>query len=129
MTHIIFREFVGERIALPLWIDEGIASSQEKSNLGLRMKIVFKMVENNTYLSLDKLSEIRVESVTIPDEFYAQSASLIVFLIERFGRERFFEFCRQLRDGVQWQQALFRVYRFGSFKEMEGLWREFILRR
>ena len=37
LTHIIFREFVGLKADLPLWLDEGVACSQEKSSLISRM--------------------------------------------------------------------------------------------
>jgi hypothetical protein len=128
MTHIIFREFVGANIILPLWIDEGVASSQEKSNLVGRLKFAKGLIQHGKYIDFDKFSQIyRIIDVQ-PQAFYAQSASMIVFLIRHYGKERFVDFSRRLRDGTPWDAALFSVYRLKDLSEMESAWKDFILR-
>jgi len=127
MTHIIFREFIGVNTPLPLWIDEGVASSQEKSNLYARMQIAKDLVAKNQYIKLDKFSEISKpgEDTVAPDIFYSEAASLIVFLIRDKGRERFLDFSRSLRDGVDWKNALLKTYNFLTLEELEKEWKEF----
>jgi len=128
MTHIIFREFVGTKIALPLWIDEGVASSQEKSQLQGRLQFARNLIERDKYIDFDKFFQIyRIVDVQ-PKVFYSQSASIIVFLLDRYGKERFVEFSRKLRDGTPWDKALLSVYRFKDFRQMEDAWKDFILR-
>lgn len=129
MTHIIFREFIGKNIALPLWIDEGVACSQEKSNLASRMRIAREMISQNKYLTLDEISRLGKlgDSVT-PDVFYSEAASLVVFLTHKEGKSGFLDFSRLLRDGTDWKKALFRVYNFTSLEEMEEKWKEFMLK-
>ncbi|MDD3988408.1 MAG: peptidase MA family metallohydrolase, partial [Candidatus Omnitrophica bacterium] len=128
MTHIIFREFVGTKIALPLWIDEGVASSQEKSHLQGRLQFARNLIEQGKYINFDKFFQIyRIVDVQ-PKVFYSQSASIIVFLLDRYGKERFVEFSRKLRDGTPWDKALLGVYRFKDFGQMEDAWKDFILR-
>lgn len=127
MTHIIFREFIGEKENLPLWLDEGIAGSQEKSNLNERMKVARNLVSLDIYLDVNKLSEIRDSTLVVPQIFYAQSASLVVFLLEQYGRDKFLEFSRRLRDGTNWQEALISVYRFADLNDMQEKWKEFMV--
>lgn len=126
MTHIIFREFIGAKASLPLWIDEGVASSQEQSNLKARLQAAKGLVAKKEYISLDKFSEIyNLDNIT-PYAFYAQAASLIVFLIKHQGREDFLDFSRAMRDGRDWKKAIFSTYSFSSLDEMEKEWKDFI---
>jgi hypothetical protein len=131
MTHIIFREFVGINIPLPLWIDEGVASSQEKNNLYTRMKMAKDLVVRNQYIKLDKFSEVSNlgENTVSPDIFYAEAASLVVFLIREKGKDRFLDFSRALRDGVDYKSALLKVYNLSSLEDMEKSWKEFMLKQ
>ena len=129
MTHIIFREFVGERIDLPLWLDEGIACSQEKTNLANRMSAAKNIVNQDAYLKFNNLFEIRDYTLIVPYTFYAESASIIVFLIDEYGNEKFLDFCRKLRDGEPWKQALFGAYHFFNSEDMERAWKSYILKR
>lgn len=129
LTHIIFREFVGQKSILPLWIDEGVASSQEKSYLAARLKIAKKLIAQNEYIKLDKFSAISNPDLVQAHVFYAQAASLVFFLVRGQGRERFQDFCRKVRDGVDWQAALFSTYRFSNFEEFEQAWKEFIVKQ
>jgi len=128
MAHIIFREFIGLKVSLPLWIDEGVASSQEKSCLSARLKIAKNLVLQDKYIRLNKLAEIYKISDVSPNDFYSQSASLISFLLRQYGQDSFLDFSRKLRDGVEWKQALFSVYRFNSFDELEHDWKGFVIR-
>ena len=53
--------------------------------------------------------------------FYAQSVSLVEFLADRGGPDRFVEFMsRSLQNG--YEPELKRVYGFGSFDELDREW-------
>ncbi len=129
LTHIIFREFVGLKTTLPLWIDEGVACSQEKSSLNARLQIARNLITQNQYIKLDKFSTVSNPDLVEPHIFYGQAASLIVFLIRGQGSDRFQDFCRKVRDGTDWQTALFNTYHFSGFEEFEQAWKEFILKQ
>ncbi|MDD5119989.1 MAG: peptidase MA family metallohydrolase [Candidatus Omnitrophica bacterium] len=129
MAHIIFREFVGQKVVLPLWIDEGVACSQERSYLLGRMQFAKNLVLQNKYLKFSKLFEIyQLGSDIQPQTFYSQSASIVVFLIRQYGKESFLDFSRKIRDGVHWQKALLSAFRFNDFNEMEEAWKAFMLK-
>ncbi len=128
LTHIIFREFVGTKTDLPLWLDEGIACSQEKSSLISRMESARTLVKQEAYLKFDKLFEIYDSTLIVPYVFYSESASIIVFLLKKYDQELFLDFSRKLRDGIQWKNALLSAYHFSNFEEMESAWKDFMLK-
>lgn len=127
MTHIIFREFVGPKAGLPLWLDEGVAGSQEESNLIERLKRAVSLVRENEYIDINRLSATRDFSLIDPQVFYSQAASLVVFLLQQYGRDKFLDFSRSLRDGEGWQEALISNYRFKNLEEMQEKWKEFMI--
>ncbi|MDD2679558.1 MAG: peptidase MA family metallohydrolase [Candidatus Omnitrophica bacterium] len=129
MTHIIFREFVGNKAIFPLWIEEGVACSQEKAGLGLRMQLAKKLISEDKYIKLGEFSALSDPGQIDPAVFYAQAASLVVFLIHSQGESGFLDFSRALRDGVEWGKALLRTYNFNSLQQLENAWKGFVLKR
>lgn len=123
MGHIIFREFVGYNKALPLWLDEGVACMQEYESKE-RLATAKCLVNLKLYTHLDDLSKIRDSSVIIPFIFYNEAASLVDFLLRRFGRNKFVDFCRSLRDEPDWEQSLKGVYKIRNLEELEKIWVE-----
>jgi len=129
MTHIIFREFIGKDVPLPLWIDEGVSSSQEQGYLNARLQFARDLIVQNKYLSIETLSGInRIDESVSPNVFYAQAASLIVFLIRDKGKENFLDFSRRLRDGTEWKTALLKAFNFSSLRDLETGWKNYMLK-
>ncbi len=125
MAHIILREFIGSKADLPLWIEEGVACSQERSVLNERLRTIKELLKDGSYIEINKLSAMRDYSSIDPKVFYSESASLIVFLLKQYGSDRFLDFSRQIRDGVKWQEALLRSYKFENLNEFEAKWKEY----
>jgi len=128
MAHLIFREFVGYKTDLPLWLDEGIACLQEKSNRELYLRIAKILVKTSVFIPLEKLTEIRREGLVMQDVFYAESASVVQFLLKEYGNEKFVDYCRKLRDNRNWKVSLIEVYGFKNLSEMNEKWIDFLLR-
>ena len=127
MTHIIFREFVGQDVRLPLWIDEGVACSQEKVYLSERLQFAKHLVKSNMHIPVKRLSEISDYNLVVPKVFYSEAASLIVFLLEGFGKEKFLDFSRRLRDDHKgWRETLLGAYRFSDIEDLESQWHAYI---
>jgi hypothetical protein len=91
MTHLIFREFVGYDRRLPLWLDEGIACSQEKDG-GQYTAIARVLVKTSMFIHLDKLTEITKPGLFMPEVFYSESAAVVEFLMQEYGKEKFIDF-------------------------------------
>ncbi|MCK4993802.1 MAG: hypothetical protein KAS13_01980 [Candidatus Omnitrophica bacterium] len=155
ITHLIFRDFVGFKGEVPLWLDEGIAQWGEKNARVLRTDMVKKLAISKRLLSLDAMMQIDVRSVQndnkvkvtglyedrknrlilqlrgdeLVNTYYLQAFSLVSFLMNRFGAEDFIVFSRQLRDGKTITEALQFAYptQIRSIDQLEGKWREHIL--
>ncbi len=129
MAHIIFREFVGYRKQLPLWLDEGIASMFEPDNRIPRLKAAKGLVRTSFFMDLEDLNKAGRGSIIMPEVFYALSASIIEFLLNHYSEDHFVRFCRSLRDLRQdqhWSQALFSVYGFKDMNEFDEAWKAFL---
>ncbi len=126
MAHLVFREFVGYKTDIPLWLDEGIASLQEKKNRKSHLLIAGVLVKSNVFIPLPKLTRIVKEGLVMPGVFYAEAASMIEFLLDRYGKEKFVAYCRYLRDNKNWEEGLKIVYGFKNLSDMNDKWVEFL---
>ena len=113
LTHLIFRDFIGFDGDAPLWLDEGIAQWQEDGARDRTHRLTSALFLSKGALALRVLTSLdvrKVENENLARVFYAQSASLVGFLIERHGRKSFGKLCRQLRDGKPLNEALSFTY-------------------
>ena len=127
MTHLIFREFVGFDSDIPLWLDEGIAQWEDKSNREKALKLARRLYRRGELMSLETLTNTDVRSATSGRravEFYAQSVSLVGFMITDHGATRFRKFCGHLRDGKTIEDALRFTYpsSMRNLKQLETAW-------
>jgi hypothetical protein len=154
IAHLIFRDFVGFKGEVPLWLDEGVAQWAELNKRNELKAFIKSLYENDGLLSLSDMMKLDIRNLKQMDRvyvrsvvtknnergvlflstdnllntYYAQSVSLVGFLIERFGVSDFAHFCRQLRDGKSLQDALVTVYpaHIRSLDDFELQWREYI---
>lgn len=131
IAHLIFRDFVGFQGEVPVWLDEGVAQWQEPSKRQLVKYFIKKLHEAGRVLSLKDLTQTDVRFVEGSQEaqdFYVQAASVVDFLIARFGTDNFTNFCRQLRDGKALDEALRHTYspRISGLADLEKQWLSFV---
>ncbi len=154
MAHLIFRDFVGFKGEVPLWLDEGVAQWAEPLKREKVKAVSRYLLENNRFFSVKDLVGLDIRKVdsnsqitvhSFPDEkgerkllyftgaqavesFYVEAVSLVGFLIERYGAETFTEFCRQLRDGKSLEDALRLTYltHIANVEELEGVWLKYL---
>jgi len=130
MGHIIFREFVGfDNNAVPVWLEEGIASYQEKYKYSTADTFLREAIIKGNFMTLEKLSNFDVHS-TKDNElvrlFYFESFSLINFLMKEFGKDEFVVFCQNLRDKKNLQKAIASSYPFSSIQELDTAWQRYL---
>lgn len=125
MTHLVFREFTGFGSSVPLWLDEGVAQLQEAEQVSDKMLIREASVKGRL-LSLDRLARTGPGDLdgTSAALFYAQSRSVVSFLIDRYGSVSFRKFCGALKDGKSLEDALRFTYPQSarSIKQLEESW-------
>jgi len=130
MGHIIFREFVGfNNNAIPLWLEEGVASYQEKLKYSMADALVREAINKNNFMTLEKLTNLNVPSAMDKDTakiFYAESFSIVDFLIKGFGKDSFVVFCQNLRDKKNLERAIASSYPFSNIQELDLAWQRYL---
>ncbi|MFZ5799877.1 MAG: peptidase MA family metallohydrolase [Candidatus Omnitrophota bacterium] len=129
LGHIIFREFVGFNADVPLWMDEGVASYQERARRWGSNQKVREAIKNNMFIPLNELSRRALSSADkdTVELFYAEAASVVYYLITTFGRFKFENFCEELKSGKPFEQALASAYvRFDNLADLEKAWKGYL---
>ena len=130
LGHIIFREFVGFKGEIPIWFEEGVAMCQEKAKRWGAHDMVRKAIEDGTFKPLSELSLTRLRRRTskdLIDLFYAESASIVSFMINELGEQRFVRLCRKLKDGGPFSWAIDSVYsRFKNVDDLNDAWVKYL---
>lgn len=113
LCHLIFRDFVGFKGEVPLWMDEGVAQWQEAGKRKWASLVVRKLIEKKEtipFIDLMLLGPQIEKDPVMTAKFYAEAVTLVGFLIEKYGPLKFISFCRELRDGKDLNAALSFVY-------------------
>jgi hypothetical protein len=129
LTHLVIHQMtLNPYNDLPTWLDEGLAMRTE-GMLG---------PEFSTYLSqaIAEDSLISVQSLSSPFSAfageailsYAQSYSLVEFLITSYGRSKMLELLNTFRQGSGYDEALERVYGF-DMDGLDSLWRDYVTKK
>jgi len=137
IAHIVFREYVGfSNRAVPAWLEEGLASYYERIDKAKADEFFKDLQKNNSdpvfIISLRELSKIRSRSLRDDpdvDIFFAQSLSIVNFLLTEFGKERFRIFCRSLKEGMDMDKSLAAAYSLKDVNELEIAWQEYLKQR
>lgn len=126
ISHIVFASELGD-FTPPLWVDEGIAVLSEKADMKLaHQKRLDQLFERGRWLSAEQLMTMK----NYPDEdlrdlFYAESVSLVEFLVRHRGAREFIEFVRTA-SSKEYESELRRVYGFTNFKQLEDSWAQHV---
>lgn len=130
LTHLIFRDFVGVKEGIPLWLDEGVAMREEETRRKEAELFVRGLIRERATIPVAELTrlDIRIEEdAKIAWKFYAQAVTLVGYLIERYGGSKLSFFYRELRDGKNMDEALSFVYtgQIQDMNDLEGQWKEY----
>ena len=131
MAHLIFRDFVGFKGEVPLWLDEGVAQWAEKAKRQTVKAMVRQLLKQEAMLSLKDMMSLGLRNIAQSgrvNAFYAQAASLVNFMIEKYGSGSFTDFCRNLRDAKTLEEALSSAYPTGmrNLAELEEKWKKYL---
>ena len=155
MAHLIFRDFVGFKGEIPLWLDEGVAQWAEKKKRKMMKSMIEKLYMEDKLLLVSDLTSLDIRRFKdmddrvfireirtrqgepgvlfldinhLVDTYYLESVAVVGFLIERYGSARFADFCRELRDGKMLEDAFRSAYpvHITSLNELEDNWRKYL---
>jgi hypothetical protein len=126
LGHIVLHEFVGPYANVPLWFDEGVAMYQEKAKHIGSMKVVQEALTKGQFITLNELTDMRLYSNSkreTVDLFYAESASIVHFMITQLGEGHFYRLCKELKENTRFIEAVPKVYmNIGSLDDLNKKW-------
>ena len=128
LAHLIFRDFVGFKGEVPLWLDEGVAQWEETRRREEIFDAGRNLILSKQYIPLIKLTKLDQRSAAGPvitSKLYVQAATLVGFMIEKYGPTKFITFCRQLRDGHNIDESLSFAFT-GSIRNLEELEKKWV---
>lgn len=131
LTHIYFDSFFPPEVQSPLWLSEGLATyiqSERGHSTPRWLSQNLALLAQGRGFRLNDL--VRISSLQGADEdnvrlWYAQSYSVVRFLMRMRAGEAFYNFCKRLRDGAPVHQALFQSYGmpYNKLSSLEYAWR------
>ena len=128
IAHLVLWDLLASRyVATPEWFEEGVAQLEEQDKRELvreamrSVALAGRQIPFNVFMNLTPTAMNDETQVSL---FYAQSLSVVLFLIEKYGQDSFYRLSKELRDGRDFQAALIRIYGgiFSTIPEMESRW-------
>jgi len=125
LAHIVVRQAVkGPFGNLPAWLDEGTAMYAQSDLLSNEERALESAIESDEVLSLRAMSSASLAHTSVNVSlFYGQSWSVISFLVDQYGTERFADLFATFKAGSTVDKALEQVYGFEQ-DGLENAWRE-----
>jgi hypothetical protein len=110
---------------LPIWLDEGLAMYAEGEPDPYLQSWLKKAISQQKLISVRSLSSpfsAKPEEAYIS---YAESQSLVEFLIQNYGKDKMLSLLSLLKEGNSCDEAMTEVYGFDQ-DGLDKLWREYI---
>lgn len=130
LTHIYFDSFFRLK-PNPLWLSEGMATYiqvERGASVPLWLSSNLKMLSQGSGFKFKDL--MRIEKLETADEdsvrlWYAQSYSVVRFLMKMKAGDAFYKFCKLIKDGQPTTKALYRAYGmpYNKLSSLEYAWR------
>ena len=126
LTHLVTHQMTyNPYSSIPVWLNEGLSMYAEGEMEPVFTSYLEQAVLNDTLISVRSLaspfSAISQKSYLS----YAQSLSLVHFLIDNYGQENMHELLSVFKQGSGYDTALEAVYGF-DMDGLDALWRDYI---
>ncbi|MGE5643847.1 MAG: peptidase MA family metallohydrolase [Byssovorax cruenta] len=126
LAHVLVGHFTFTCLGyVPHWLDEGLATYSE-GPLAPQLKAPLdEAIQDDTLLSIRILSGNFGESQNSADLSYAESYSIVQYLIDGYGQDKMTALLTAFRDGTTTDDALLQTYGF-NIDGLEDAWRQAI---
>ncbi|MCD6299936.1 MAG: peptidase MA domain-containing protein [Dehalococcoidales bacterium] len=126
LTHLVIHQMtLNPYNYLPTWLDEGLAMSTEGALQPQFVDALYRAVAEDRLITVRSLSSPFSAYASQATLAYAQSYSLVEFLIGNYGQSKMLELLNTFREGSGYDAALEKVYGF-DMDGLDALWREYI---
>jgi hypothetical protein len=123
LTHLVVHQATFSPYGqLPLWLDEGLATySEGELDPDLRSSLN-RAISEGTLISVRSLCSPFSAYADKARLSYAQSYSLVEYLLDNYGQDRMLDLLTLFKQGNTYDEALTDVYGF-DIAGLDGLWR------
>ncbi|MFC2016220.1 peptidase MA family metallohydrolase [Chloroflexota bacterium] len=129
LTHLIVHQMTfNPYTGLPTWLNEGLAMYSEGMFGAGYTAYLERAIAENSLISVRSLSSpfsARGEEAYLS---YAQSHSLVEFLINNYGQSKMLELLNTFGEGSSYDETLEKVYSF-DMDGLDTLWRDYVTRQ
>jgi hypothetical protein len=124
LTHVLHYRYVGG-IAQPLWLVEGLAVSQQKGGVKDACRAIDGLVKDGEAFSLHDLFNLTYYPPYALRVFYAQSATVVGFMIDEYGVEMLKQFLFAFSSTESTEEAIQEVFGI-SLDTFEEKWEKYL---
>jgi len=126
LTHLVIHQVTLNPYSdLPTWLDEGLAMHSEGSLEPVLVGYLNGAIAEGRLISVQSLASPFSAYAGEAALSYAQSYSLVEFLITAYGQDKMFELLSTFREGATYDGALMKVYGF-DMDGLDALWRGWV---
>lgn len=111
--------------SLPVWLNEGLSMYAEGEIEPVFESYLEQAVLQDTLISVRSLASPFSAYPAKSYLSYAQSLSLVEFLIDNYGQQKMFELLNTFKQGSGYDTALMAVYSF-DMDGLDALWQDYI---
>lgn len=127
LSHLVVHQMTfNPYIALPTWLDEGLAMYTEGTLSAGFVDYITEAIEENGLISVRSLSSPFSAYSSQATLSYAESYSVVEFLITSYGQDKMLELLTTFSEGSSYDGALERVYGF-DMDGLDALWRDYVV--
>ncbi len=133
ITHLLFYNFMDRKYE-PVsmrWLSEGLAMYEEnkivQSSLVNSLRRRIELLKEGQYYSMPDLIKadmLQTRDSALINLWYAQSFSIVEFMITQLGREKFNVFCLNIKEYNDVEKALINTYgnKFEALEDFQKQW-------
>ena len=126
ITHLLVGELIfGPFGDIPTWLNEGLARYSEGDITESDRKILDEARKENSLISVTSLSSSFPTASRQAHLAYAESGSIVTFLIDNFGWEKIRQLLLVFKEGSTYDNALQEVYGFDT-DGLEAQWKKYL---
>ncbi len=129
LTHLVIHQMTLNAYGdLPTWLDEGLAMHTEGMLGPTYTTFLYKAITEDSLISVRSLSSPFSAYAEQSYLSYAQSYSLVEFLISNYGQAKMLELLNTYRQGSGYDAALEKVYGF-DMDGLDTLWWDYVTKQ
>jgi hypothetical protein len=126
VAHIVTREATKGPFGIPGWLNEGISVFSQDRPLPGHQSALETAIDSDRVLSMPELNSSSTGgSAGTVGVYYGQAGSIISYLVQTYGGEKFAELLRTFKEGSRVDDAFEKTYGFDQ-AGLETEWRAFV---